>query len=203
MLAPLLIKFKRNHPWLWSRVEDINSVLMGLRYPALHRQAAQICAAQTQLEGMQWTPVLPSDAEALSDFLTSLSGERTTWFAPHPFGVATLRGMAAGNSFLMFKVTYGGRIVGYHFLRCFFTGRAFHGLIVAEEMAGRGIGTRMWALAADICTRNSLAMQATIHRDNTASLTSCRRGCNPTIIATLPDGYLQFHCRPRAKKIKN
>ena len=97
----------------------------------------------------------------------------------------------------MFKVTHGGRIVGYHFLRCFFTGKAFHGLIVADDMAGRGIGTHMWALAADICQRLDLDMQATIHPDNIASLTSCRRGCDTTIIATLPNGYLQVKCRKR------
>ncbi len=64
-------------------------------------------------------------------------------------------------------------------------------------MAGRGIGTHMWALAADICQRLGLDMQATIHPDNIASLTSCRHGCDATIISTLSNGYLQMKCRKK------
>jgi len=170
---------------------------MALRYSRLRDQAVVACRTIACPSQTEWSLVTPDDAPSLSAFLTSMPERLTAWFAPHPFDPATLRRMACGNSFVMFKVTHGGRIVGYHFLRCFFTGKAFHGLIVADDMAGRGIGTHMWALAADICQRLGLDMQATIHPDNIASLTSCRHGCDATIISTLSNGYLQVKCRKK------
>lgn len=171
---------------------------MALRYRHMKDIAYDECTNLSLPQGMEWEPVTPDDADTLSTFLTSIPSERTAWFNPHPFDPTTLRRMAASHSFVMLKVTYQGKIIGYHFLRCFFIGKAFHGLIVAEEMAGHGIGTQMWQLGAAICTRAGMAMEATIHRDNTASLASCRRGCNTTVITTLPNGYLHIGI-----KIKN
>ncbi len=197
MLTSVLIRLKHACPALWRVVEWGNSQLMALRYSRLRDQAVVACRTIACPSQTEWSLVTPDDAPSLSAFLTSMPERLTAWFAPHPFDPATLRRMACGNSFVMFKVTHGGRIVGYHFLRCFFTGKAFHGLIVADDMAGRGIGTHMWALAADICQRLGLAMQATIHPDNIASLTSCRHGCDATIISTLSNGYLQVKCRKK------
>lgn len=197
MLTSVLIRLKHACPALWRVVEWGNSQLMALRYPRLRDQAVAACRTIACLSQTEWSLVTPDDAPSLSAFLTSMPERLTAWFAPHPFDPSTLRRMACGNSFVMLKVTHGGRIVGYHFLRCFFTGKAFHGLIVADDMAGRGIGTHMWALAADICQRLGLDMQATIHPENIASLTSCRHGCDATIISTLSNGYLQVKCRKR------
>ncbi len=197
MLTSVLIRLKHACPALWRVVEWGNSQLMALRYSRLRDQAVVACRTIACPSQTEWSLVTPDDAPSLSAFLTSMPERLTAWFAPHPFDPATLRRMACGNSFVMFKVTHGGRIVGYHFLRCFFTGKAFHGLIVADDMAGRGIGTHMWALAADICQRLGLDMQATIHPDNIASLTSCRHGCDATIISTLSNGYLQVKCRKK------
>lgn len=197
MLTSVLIRLKHACPALWRVVEWGNSQLMALRYSRLRDQAVVACRTIACPSQTEWSLVTPDDAPSLSAFLTPMPERLTAWFAPHPFDPATLRRMACGNSFVMFKVTHGGRIVGYHFLRCFFTGKAFHGLIVADDMAGRGIGTHMWALAADICQRLGLDMQATIHPDNIASLTSCRHGCDATIISTLSNGYLQVKCRKK------
>lgn len=197
MLTSVLIRLKHACPALWRVVEWGNSQLMALRYSRLRDQAVVACRTIACPSQTEWSLVTPDDAPSLSAFLTSMPERLTAWFAPHPFDPSTLRRMACGNSFVMLKVTHGGRIVGYHFLRCFFTGKAFHGLIVADDMAGRGIGTHMWALAADICQRLGLDMQATIHPDNIASLTSCRHGCDATIISTLSNGYLQVKCRKK------
>lgn len=201
MLTSVLIRLKHACPALWREVEGVNSRLMALRYPRLRDEAAAACSSMTFRPETEWSLVTPDDAGSLSAFLSSMPESRTAWFAPHPFDADTLRRMARGNSFVMFKVTHRGRITGYHFLRCFFTGKAFHGLIVADEMAGRGIGTHMWSLAADICQRLGLDMQATIHPDNIASLTSCRHGCDVTVISTLPNGYLQVKCRKKDRRL--
>ena len=197
MLTSVLIRLKHACPALWRVVESVNSRLMALRYPRLRSEAVAAYRNFACPPDVEWSLVTIDDVPALSAFLTSVPERRTVWFAPHPFDADTLGCMVRGNSFVMLKVTRDGRIVGYHFLRCFFTGKAFHGLIVADEMSGHGIGTHMWALAADICERLRLDMQATIHPDNIASLTSCRHGCDSTVIATLPNGYLQLKCRKK------
>ena len=110
----------------------------------------------------------------------------------------TMFRMASGRSFVMFKVTgRDGDIVGYHFLRCFWTGRTFHGLTVAPEAGGRGIGGDMWALGARIATSAGMDMRATISESNLPSLRSCRRATRCTVIERLPDGYLLVGCTPR------
>lgn len=200
MLTSLLVRLKRACPLLWRGVESVNSVLMRIRYPSLPLIAAREGAALTSRrhDGLTWSPVTPGDAGALSRFLTSMPAARMRHFNPHPFDPATLRRMASGRSFVMFKVTgRNGDIVGYHFLRCFWTGRTFHGLTVAPEAGGRGIGGDMWALGARIATSAGMDMRATISESNLPSLRSCRRATRCTVIERLPDGYLLVGCTPR------
>ena len=54
------------------------------------------------------------------------------------------------------------RIIGYHFLRCFCIGRAFHGLIVDPLFSGQGIGAQMWRIAYQIAQQQGITLFATI-----------------------------------------
>ncbi len=194
LLTSLLVKLKHSCPWIWRGVEAVNSSLVRARYPRIKSIAEEEARHIATDDSIEWSLVTPDDAERLSAFLTSIPLERKQWFDPHPFDAATLRRMASGHSFVMLKVTKGNEIVGYHFLRCFFIGKAFHGLIVSESAAGHGIGTRMWSLGAAISARAGLMMEATISESNLPSLTSCRRGCRTTVLSTLPGGYLHLRC---------
>lgn len=200
MLTSLLVKLKHSCPWIWRGVEAVNSVLVRARYPRIKTIAAAEARLMTATaDGLKWSVVIPDDAVRLSAYLSSIPPERTQWFDPHPFDAATLRRMASGHSYVMLKVSRGDEIVGYHFLRCFFIGKAFHGLIVSESAAGRGIGARMWSLGAAIADRTGLVMEATISESNLPSLASCRRGCHATLISRLPGNFLHLRC----EKIKN
>lgn len=202
-LTAFLVGVKRSCPLLWQGVESVNSWLMRLRYPGMRAVAAAEVAALNARRGprdLSWSLVEPADAVALSEFLSGLGEERMAHFHPHAFDSHTLARMARGHSFVMLKVTgVGGRVVGYHFLRCFFTGRTFHGLAVAREAGGRGIGGEMWALGARIARRCGMRMRATISESNQASLRSCRRATRCTILSRLPDGYLLVECNPKER----
>lgn len=200
MLTRLLVKIKHNCPWLWTGVEDVNSWLTHLRYPRAKAVAIkEIEQHNLKNPALRWSLVTPAGAERLSEFLTSLPEERTRYFAAHSFTPNALRRMASGRSFIMLKVEdcASGQIVGYHFLRCFFIGRSFHGLIVFDQASGRGIGTAMWALGAEIAAAVGMTMRATISEHNLPSLRSCQRGTDCTILERMPDGYLLVDCKPR------
>ena len=184
---------------LWRGVENVNSTLMRMRYDSLPQFAAREVEALNlrRTDGLAWSLVTPLDAPALSDFLCSLPTDRLVYFNPHPFDAATLGRMASGRSFVMLKVSDpDGRIVGYHFLRCFWVGRTFHGLTVAPDFGGRGIGGEMWALGARIADAAGMSMRATISEANQPSLRSCSRATRCTILSHLDNGYLLVDCKP-------
>lgn len=201
-MTGLLVKIKHRFPSLWRMVEALNGHLMRLRYPRLPEIAATLAASRT-VDGLEWSIVTPDDADRLSRFLTSIPSERLQYFDPHPFDPSTLRTMASSRSFVMLKVTDGNRIVGYHFLRCFFIGKTFHGLIVDAATTGRGIGTAMWSLGAEISHSAGLRMFATISEDNLPSLTSCHNGCATRIAERLDSGYLLISCSPKSSAPKS
>lgn len=188
---------------LWRGVEYANSALMRLRFPTLpaitDETVARINddAARCGLT-LRWSQVsTDKDAQELSAFLTAIPAKRTEWFNPHPFDESTIRRMARSRSFVMLKVSDRERIIGYHFLRCFFVGKAFHGLIVSDEASGKGIGAHMWAIGADIAHSAGLRMEATISESNIPSLRSCRHGCCVTVLSHLPGGYLHLRCEKK------
>ncbi|MCH5326589.1 MAG: hypothetical protein J1E29_05230 [Duncaniella sp.] len=181
-------------------MESVNSSLTALRYPRLKAIAAAQAAITnaTRTDGITFSIVTTADAEELSLFLTSMPDERVSHFNPHPFDVATLRRMARGSAFVMWKVTdASGICVGYNFLRCFFNGKSFHGLAVAANAEGRGIGGDMWALGARTAAALGLTMRATISESNLPSLRSCRRATDCSVIDRLDNNYILVECRPK------
>ena len=201
-MTGLLVKIKYAFPGLWRMVEWGNGQLTALRYPRLKEIAERECA-KVSGEELTWSLVTPDDVPALTRFLNGIPEERLGYFAPHPFDEATLRRMAKGSSFVMLKVTTPTEIAGYHFLRCFFIGRAFHGLIVDHRYGGKGIGSTMWRLGANIARQSGMEMYATISKDNLPSLNSCRRGCETQVTEQLAEGYLLLKLRPKeAESVK-
>ena len=195
-MTGLLIKIKHRFPALWRAVEWINGKAMRLRYPRLTATAAGM-AAKTKAEGCRFSLLYKSDLPELHRFLMSLPESSVVHFNPHAFTLPALRRLHGSGSFVMFGVREGDTLVGYHFLRCFATGRCFHGLVVGSKAQGRGIGAAMWGLGARIADASGLAMYATISEHNHASLSSCARGCDMTVADRLPGSYLLIRCRPK------
>lgn len=194
-MTGLLVKIKHNCPAVWRMVEYINGKLMHLRYPTITEKALETLS-EVNHPKFTWSIVEHTDIQSLSEFLTSIPSEKLKYFNPHPFDVDTLSSMLSSHSFLMIKVTHGDRIVGYHFLRCFFIGKAFHGLIVDDNFGGQGIGTEMWRIASEISHKCGVRMLATISENNIPSLSYCRKGCHAIVTEHLPDGYLLINCTP-------
>lgn len=196
-MTKLLIGIKRRCPRLWRAVERVNGRLFALRYP--HFDAAvQAVLAESTCGEFSFAPVAEEELGELSALLTRQPAERMTWFAPHGFDGTTLERLWRNRAFAMMKIADADRqIVGYFFLRCFFVGRAFHGLLADARYAHRGLGRAMWALSARICAASGLQMLATVSPANGASLASARQATEVTVLEELADGYLLIECKPR------
>lgn len=195
-MTGFLIRIKHSFPALWRAVEWANGKAMKLRYPRLGEIAAAEAAA-TECGSGRFTVLSETELPRLHRFLISLPEESLVHFNPHSFTLRTLRRLHRSGSFVMIGVWEGESLVGYHFLRCFATGRCFHGLAVGPAAQGRGIGRTMWDLGARIASGAGLAMFATISEHNLPSLSSCRRGCEMTVADRLPGSYLLIRCTPK------
>ncbi len=196
MIAFFLV-IKRKCPGLWNRMEDVNGLLFRIRYRRLPEKAAEILKRQ-EVSGYRFSLLEETDLPELEVFLNAQPDNNLKWFHPHPFDAKTLRRLWRNPAFLMMKVTVpDGRMAGYFFLRGFFIGRAFTGLIVDQAHQNQGIGTVIWVSCADICHAAGLKMQATIAPENQPSVKSCHRATEVRQIADLDDGYMAVQCSPK------
>ena len=193
-----LVAFKRKFPWLWNRIESLNGSLFRLRYRNMDRIAGKILG-RVDVASCRFSLLEQTDLPVLEALLAGQPEGYLSWFAPHRFDRETLDRLFRNPAFLMMKVTDPeGSMAGYFFLRCFFIGRAFAGLMVDHGWQNRGLGTAIWAACADICGEVGLRMQATVSTENIASMASCRKGTDCRTVQALEDHYLAVECKRKA-----
>lgn len=199
-MISLLIYIKHRFSWLWSIVEWLNGWLFRLRYPNFEYYVIDALSCYKNNE-FYFEIVEEGDISALSQFFNSQNPERLEHFNPHKFDVDTLERLYRNFSFTMMKISRHAdrKIVGYFFLRCFFIGKAFYGMIVDDSCCGRGLGTTIWKLSTQICSRANIRMFVTVSVHNISSLTSARKATEVIVVDKLANDYLLIECRPKAK----
>ncbi len=195
MITPLFIFIKHHFSFLWRLIEDVNGMLFKLRYHDVDVIAKDVLNG-IQLEHFRFGLVTESDIPYLCTFLNRQTDGYIKHFKPHDFDAATLYHLLYNPAFIMMKAISktDGMIIGYFFLRCFFMGKAFHGLIVDGHSSGKGVGTAMWSSSMLISNRLNIKMYATISKNNEASLRSCRMGTSVNVVKPLPNDYLLIEC---------
>jgi len=195
-----LVAFKRRHPRIWVFVEWLNGLFFRVLYGKTAKCTESVLASYSPA-GCGFSTVQEGDLAELGSFLAGQDKSNLRWFNPHPFNSETLGRLYRNPSFVMMKVTGpSGEIVGYFFLRCFFIGRAFAGLIVDPEWQNKGIGSEIWKAESEICARAHLKMRATLSRDNKSSVVSCHNGTSVRKLQELGDGYLAIECKQKNDK---
>lgn len=200
-MISLLIRIKHHIPFLWRAAEGLNSFLGGIRYKGLKKESERVLA-NFSMEGFSFSPV---NLEDISPIIRMRNSQRPSYienFNPHLFNEATLHSMLANNAYSLMKVTRENtqEIVGYFFIRSFFVGRAFHGLMTDEKFTNRGIGTSMWKISMEICRNQGLRMFATMSENNKASFRSAQKATDVEIVENLDNNFLLIECRQKHKK---
>lgn len=198
MFTACLIYIKHHLPWIWQAVEVVNDWTFSLRYMGAKRKTEDLLeelSTATPEDPFLFSLVKKEDTIALADWLTSLPPSTQNYFKPHPFTRQAIQQLQQRSSFLMVKVTTRESphlIIGYHFLRCFGNGRAFHGLVVDATHRNLHIGTAMWRRAYLMTQRLGLELYATISMHNVASLKSARKGVILNETQQLPNHYRAY-----------
>lgn len=197
-MISLLIKIKHKLPSLWLFAERVNGKLAALRFKGL-KAKTRFILQKPHLEGFSFSEVKNEDIQAIIDLYSRQQHEYVRNFYPHSFDSSTLESMVANDAYCLMKVTENssGNIVGYFFIRSFFVGKAFHGLLTDEPYANRGIGATMWKISMDICKSVGLRMFATMAKDNVASYKSAENGTDVNIINPLENDYILIECQPK------
>lgn len=199
-MVGFLIYLKRRFESLWGLVEKINAVLLGIFYPKITRCNSTALNEIPSTE-FDFSMVRTEDIDALIELRKRQTNDYLKYFDPHRFDEQTLRKMIGNKAYILMKVTPKKQkeVVGYFFLRCFFIGTAFHGLIVDERYTNRGMGTLMWKISNEICTAHRFKMYATVSKNNLPSLVSAGKATDVTVKKNLPNDFLLIECKRKKK----
>lgn len=192
-MTALLLFIKHHLQWVWKIIEALNGAFFRLRYPLWKKKATATLAQVTNnVSSVHWSLVTEEDLPALSTWLLQQSTSAQQYFRPHGFQLQYLQRLWKNPAFLLIKVCSSApdsRIIGYHFLRCFCIGRAFHGLIVDPQSSGKGIGAQMWRIAYQIAQQQGITLFATISDNNLPSLRSAQKSVVLEVKKLLPQHY--------------
>ena len=190
-----IISLKHAFPGLWNKIESANGALFKIRWRNIEHITSETIKDYAP-EGFVFSLIGQDDIPALSEFLETQPEDSFQYFRPHLFDTGTLGRLWRNKSFLMMKVTdTEGKMAGYFFLRCFFIGVAFAGLIVDKDLQNMGLGRRIWASCMRVCDLAHLRMFATVSAFNVPSLKSCRHGTVMKVFRRMKKDYLLIECK--------
>ena len=182
-------------PILWELIEWVNSLLFTIRYGRKLSFISKILQSYSEDYVLQEATL--EDIDYIVSFFEEQPEESFSYFKPHRFDAKTIKKLIRRRSYLFFVVKKDEKVVGYFFLRCFFTGKCFRGKIVHYQYRGRGIAKLMGKASMDIAAAFGIRMFGTISTDNRASLASASAVNDVRVIKELPNNYLYIEYLPK------
>ena len=195
MIYELAHVIQRRFPYLWGLFESINSRLFSIRYRRRLSAIPDILKSYSRDFVLQEACI--NDTDSLVAFFKEQPDSSYSFFKPHSFDAKTIKKLICRRSFLFLIVKKEGKIVGYFFIRCFFTGKCFRGKIVHFRYQGQGIAKLMGKASMGIATALGMRMFGTISPENKASLASASAVNNVRLIRELPNGFLYVEYLPK------
>lgn len=183
-----------NMPWVWDVVQKINAYLFCIRYrkkiESLTVPIANL-ALPYRISAIRDVPT-----KELADFFQRQPADAFRWFRPHGFTQDDIAKLQNNKAFLAYVLRDEEKIVGYFFLRCFFTGKCYLGRMADKDCGGRGIGTLMNQISFYIVTALDAVSYQSIATENIASIKSCRKAYNLEPIRNVEEGVILYKNTP-------
>lgn len=130
----------------------------------------------------------PLNINLAADFFAAQPKEAYEFFRPHGFDQKSLLRLCRNKGFLAYLVMDGENVVGYFFLRCFFTGKCFRGYMTDYKHRRMGINRFMGEYATHIAMGLGIRMFGSISPHNEASMKSAQSVNDVKILQTLDNG---------------
>lgn len=111
-----------------------------------------------------------SDSSQLSTLLSSASKEDLQFFTPHSFNTKTFEQLFNTNHYKAWGIFINKQLVGYSFVRCVFTNKAYAGYFVHPNFRKQGFSQNLFQAAKVFSKQNHLNLYTTVSPTNIASL---------------------------------
>ncbi len=191
-MIEILVRLKRNFPFLWSWIEYLNGFLFGFFYEKSMVIALREKSSSYSKGGLSYRLLRESDIDSLVLFLAKQDKSQFAFFKPHEFDQKTLNRLFKNPAFIMLGVFHDDALVGYFFLRCFFNKKSFTGRIVDHGYQGKGIAKNMGRILIESAWAVGFRVFGTASKSNESSLGSYRSINNFKIIKELNGDYIYF-----------
>lgn len=183
MLYKLAHVLRNRFPWVWEMVEQLNGWLFACRYSRGLRH--DMCGVDYKEFNFKVVRLSPLNVNLAVDFFKAQPEEAFEFFRPHAFDRKSLKHLCRNKGFLAYLVMDGDDVVGYFFLRCFFTGKCFRGYITDYRHRRMGVNRIMGVVATNIALHLNLRMYGSISPRNKASMLSAQAVNEVKILQTL------------------
>lgn len=191
MLYKLAHVLRERFPWVWEMIEQLNGWLFACRYSSGLRHDMGVNCKDFNFKVVRLSPL---NVNLAVDFFKAQPDEAFEFFRPHAFDRKSLLRLCRNKGFLAYLVMDSDEVVGYFFLRCFFTGKCFRGYITDYRHRRMGINRVMGVVATNIALHLSLRMYGSISPRNKASMLSAQAVNEVKILQTLENGdyYVEY-----------
>ena len=191
MLYKIAHVLKDRFPWLWDAAEWLNGLLFVCRYGRRLRKVMGVICNDLKFKVVRLSTL---NVNLAVDFFAAQPQEAFRFFRPHGFDQSSLLRLCRNKGFLAFLVMQEDRVVGYFFLRSFFTGKCFRGYMTDFEHRRMGINRVMGVVATNIALHLNLRMYGSISPRNKASMLSAQAVNEVKILQTLENGdyYVEY-----------
>lgn len=192
MLYKLAHVLRDCFPWLWEMMEWLNGWLFVCRYH--HRLCQDMGGRICKNLKFKVVRLSPLNTKLAALFFAAQPDEVFEYFRPHGFDEKSLLGLCRNKGFLAYLVMDEDEVVGYFFLRCFFTGKCFRGYMTDYRHRRMGINRLMGEYATEVASRLGMRMFGSISPHNQASMLSAQAVNDIKILQTLENGdyYVEY-----------
>lgn len=160
-------------PFVWQLIERANALLFRLRYSNRLESVEQEAFRMAAPFKMERIADIPTGE--LVAFFHSQPDDLYRWFTPHGFEDDDVAELQRNKSFLAYVLKRDNQIVGYFFLRSYFTGVCYFGRMVDSRYKHQGIGTLINKVSFYMAEALRMESYQTIAKDNIASIKSCSK----------------------------